>query len=52
MAIRATAQLRVGLGDAGGADSVEDEHPASAMTAREAATTPPPRIPSLRTRPG
>ena len=52
MAMRATAQLRVGLGDAGGDDSTEDEHPASAVTAMETTSKPPPHTPSLRTRPG
>jgi len=54
--MRATAQFRVGLGDADGddsaADSADDEHPASAMIAPEAMSKPTPRVPSLRTPPG
>ena len=57
MAMRATAQFRVGLGgadadDSGATDSAEDEHPASAMIAPEATSKPTLRVPSLRTRPG
>ena len=52
MAMRATAQFSVGLGDAEGDDSTGVEHPASAVTANEATSTPPLHTPSLRTRPG
>lgn len=52
MAMRATAQFSVGLGDAEGDDSTGVEHPASAVTDNEAMSKPTPRVPSLLTRPG